>query len=171
MLHLLHRSCLSSTSASEDTDQSTIVAGPSLLTQTGVHRPSPSLFSLPGLRSLPFWTAPDNSSKLRFAFNDSAIKHAVEHVESHYESIREEYFAAVLGQGTSTDPHSNVISKPLEPDYDLANKGGEHADDALHSGTPKADAEPVLPFLERFRNTTTAYSLHVGSWEWHSYIL
>ena len=33
--------------------------------------------------------------------------------------------------------------KPLEPDYDVATQGGEHAEDALHSGT----------------------------WDWHSYIL
>lgn len=136
----LFRSSLS-TSASDD--QSTIVGGPSLLTQTGVHRPSPSLFYLPGLRTLPFWTAPDDSSKLRIAFNDTSIKHAVEHVESNYKSIRQEYFGAVLGQGTSTDPLSGEIAKPLEPDYDLANKGGEHADGALHT----------------------------GQWEWHSYIL
>jgi len=35
------------------------------------------------------------------------------------------------------------LSKPLEPDYDVASKGGEHAEDSLHSGT----------------------------WDWHSYIL
>ena len=149
----LSRSCLS-TSASED--QSTIVGGPSLLTQTGVHRPSPSLFYLPGLRSVPFWTAPtdpDNSSKLRFAFNDRSIKHAVEHVESNYESIRAEYFGAVLGQRKSTD---HVIAKPLEPDYDLANKGGEHADGALHSGKWRLIAVCQANVLdERFRNSTT----------------
>lgn len=35
------------------------------------------------------------------------------------------------------------MAKPMEPDYDVASKGGEHAKDALHSGT----------------------------WDWHSYIL
>jgi len=143
----LFRSSLS-TSASDD--QSTIVGGPSLLTQTGVHRPSPSLFYLPGLRTLPFWTAPDDSSKLRIAFNDTSIKHAVEHVESNYKSIRQEYFGAVLGQGTSTDPLSGEIAKPLEPDYDLANKGGEHADGALHTGKLRLILGLPCQFLRDF---------------------
>ena len=63
-------------------------------------------------------------------------------MESNYDDIRSEYFNAVLGQGNETNPHNN-ISKPLEPDYDVASKGGEHAEDALHSGT----------------------------WDWHSYML
>ena len=41
--------------------------------------------------------------------------------------IRAEYFHAVLGQGRGTDPHSDGVSKPLEPDYDVSRKGGEHA--------------------------------------------
>ncbi|KAL7456256.1 hypothetical protein ACHAWC_009483 [Mediolabrus comicus] len=131
-------------------DSSTIIQGPSLLTMTGVHRPSPSLFYLPGLRSLPFWTAPESDGKHssqnrqhRIAFNDSTVTAAVEFVESNFESIRAEYFSSVLGQGIDTDPHNNNVRKPLEPDYDVASKGGEHADDALHS----------------------------GAWDWHSYIL
>ena len=141
-----------SSSASEDEppeDSATIIQGPSLLTLTGVHRPSPSLFQLPGLRSLPFWTAPESSENLsqnrkhRVAFNDPAVTAAVEYVESNYESIRAEYFASVLGQGKDNDLGSGKVMKPLEPDYDVASKGGEHADDALHS----------------------------GNWDWHSYVL
>lgn len=128
-------------------DSSTIIQGPSLLTMTGVHRPSPSLFYLPGLRSLPFWTAPESDGNQnrqhRIAFNDSTVTAAVEFAESNFESIRAEYFSSVLGQGVGADPHSNNVRKPLEPDYDVASKGGEHADDALHS----------------------------GNWDWHSYIL
>ena len=48
--------------------------------------------------------------------------------------------------GYSTDLNSDSSNKkiaPLEPDYDVNTKGGEHADDALHEGT----------------------------WDWHSYIL
>ena len=65
------------------------------------------------------------------------------HVESNFGPIRAEYFHAVLGQGRGTDPHSDSVSKPLEPDYDVSRKDGEHAEDALHR----------------------------GSWDWHSYIL
>ena len=136
-------------------DSATIIQGPSLLTSTGVHRPSPSLFYLPGLRALPFWTAPGDASnkstnqqpqqqrRHRIAFNDPIITSAVQHVESNYDDIKAEYFSAVLGQGTETNPHNNNVSKPLEPDYDISSKGGEHAEDALHS----------------------------GNWDWHSYIL
>lgn len=133
-----------------DDSASTIIQGPSLLTSTGAHRPSPSLFYLPGLRSLPFWTAPSSSSstagRQRVAFNDPFVASAIRHVESNYDDIRSEYFAAVLGQGRSTDLDNNDGSRkirPLEPDYDVSTRGGEHADDALHG----------------------------GGWDWHSYIL
>ena len=130
-------------------DSATIINGPSLLTLTGVHRPNPSIFYLPGLRSLPFWTAPESghqssqNRKHRIAFNDPTVTAAVEFVESNFESIRNEYFSSVLGQGIETASNSNNVRNPLEPDYDVASKGGEHADDALHSGT----------------------------WDWHSYVL
>ena len=150
----LQTSFSSSTSTKEEeeeqlpTGSATIIQGPSLLTSTGVHRPSPSLFHLPGLRHLPFWTAPGDNDSLqqrrhRIAFNDPIITSAVQHVESNYDDIKAEYFAAVLGQGTETNPLDNNVSKPLEPDYDVSSKGGEHAEDSLHS----------------------------GNWDWHSYIL
>ena len=133
----------------------TIVRGPSLLTSTGVHRPSPSLFHLPGLRSLPFWTAPTSSfspqragqregPRHRVAFNDPLITAAISHVEASYDVIRSEYFAAVLGKSDEISlDEDDVKRRPLEPDYDVTSRGGEHASDALHT----------------------------GSWDWHSCML
>ena len=145
--HLHISASLSSSSNDGDPPENsaTIIQGPSLLTSTGSHRPSPSLFYLPGLRSLPFWTAPGQPPQQmqRVAFNDGVIISAIEHLESNYNVIRSEYFAAVLGHGNETNLDTDKSIKPLEPDYDLASKGGEHADDALHKGI----------------------------WDWHSYIL
>lgn len=128
-------------------DAATVVQGPSLLTNTSAHRPSPSLFHLPGLRSLPFWTAPSSSrgdgGRHRVAYGDPAVSHAVRAIEDAFEDVREEYMSAVVGQGTSTDPLAGKVRPPLEPDYDVNQRGGEHASDALHS----------------------------GSWDWHSYVL
>lgn len=134
----------------------TIIQGPSLLTSTGVHRPSPSLFHLPGLRSLPFWTSSPSSlsssasgtsgpsPKHRIAFNDPFVSTAVSHLESNYHDIRSEYFAAVLGNSDQVSLDENDIKRrPLEPDYDVSSRGGEHANDALHT----------------------------GSWDWHSCLL
>ena len=150
--------------SSDHNSSATIIQGPSLLTSTGVHRPSPSLFHLPGLRSLPLWTAPpevqqqqQEGRRTRIAYNDPIVTAAVQHVESNYASIKSEYFSAVLGQGTDivaslfmnninnggSGTSTTLSSKPLEPDYDVSTRGGEHAEDALHSGT----------------------------WDWHSYIL
>ena len=128
----------------------TIIQGPSLLANTGFHRPSPSIFFLPGLRSLPFWTAPpppadqhNDPSKVSVAYNDPTITKIVKHLESNYETIKEEYMNAVMGFGTTTDMSGTPnVSKPLEPDYDV-NKRVEHANDKLH----------------------------IGNWDWHSYIL
>lgn len=66
-------------------------------------------------------------------------------MESNYGDIRSEYFAAVLGQrGTTTNADDDYPpEKPLEPDYDVSSRGGEHASDALHT----------------------------GSWDWHSCVL
>ena len=154
------------TNPSNDTDEppvdssATIIQGPSLLTSTGVHRPSPSLFHLPGLRSLPLWTAAPSSSsspsasgasgggpsapKHRIAFNDPFVSAAVAHLESNYHDIRSEYFAAVLGNSDQISLDENDMKRrPLEPDYDVTSRGGEHATDALHT----------------------------GSWDWHSCLL
>lgn len=137
------------TSATPPEDAATIIQGPSLLTNTSKFRPSPSIFFLPGLRSLPFWTAPpqndkEKTSKINVAFGDPTVTEIVRHLESNYQVIKEEYMHAVMGLGNKTDlnPESPSVSKPLEPDYDV-NLKGEHASDKLHH----------------------------GSWDWHSYIL
>jgi hypothetical protein len=68
------RRCLSSVESELPGDVATIIQGPSLLTNTNVYRPSPSVFFLPGLRSLPFWTAPPTDSgdptKVQIAYGD-----------------------------------------------------------------------------------------------------
>ena len=142
----------------------TIVQGPSLLASTGVHRPSPSLFHLPGLRSLPFWTAPSSAipspreggreeeqeeerrrlaqRRHRIAFNDPIVSSVVSRIEEGYDDIKSEYLEAVLGLGTTTDDDA-PRKVPLEPDYDVSSGGGEH-------------------------NNVTNAALHVGSWDWHS---
>ena len=160
----LHKCLLSTSTNSQDKqslpsdDLATIVQGPSLLTNTGFSRPSPSLFFLPGLRSLPFWTAPYENgtnkiskSKLQIAFNDPTVSAIVQHLENNYETIRDEYKSSILGiqspSVTLTDsPHETNFSfkSPLQPDYDLNSKGLEH-----NQGSE---------------------SLHDGQWDWHSYI-
>lgn len=67
-----------------------VVQGPSLLRTTSMARPSPSLLFLPGLRSLPFWTAPDYS---RIAYGDPTVGQVVNHLESHASTIRNEYLS------------------------------------------------------------------------------
>ena len=143
---------MSTSSSSSDTilpeDASTIIQGPSLLTNTNKFRPSPSIFFLPGLRSLPFWTAPrsnnGNSQKNIIAYGEQRITQIVNHLEANYELIKKEYMHAVMGMGNKTDVSADnpSVSKPLQPDYDV-NLKGEHASDKLHAGT----------------------------WDWHSYIL
>ena len=148
----------------------TIVQGPSLLTNTGHPRPSPTLFFLPGLRSLPFWTAPHDKSeekeskkgqKLKIAYNDPAVSEIVQHLEDNFEDIRDEYMSAILGiqtpassiilstSGNSLDAHTqpNLVSSfraPLQPDYDVDSRGLEHNDNNE--------------------------ALHEGQWDWHSFI-
>jgi len=113
----------SDTSTGSSTAGSIIVQGPSLLTSTGIHRPNPSLFQLPGLRSLPFWTK-DNV----VAYNDPTVTKIVQHVEGNADVIKQEYLAAVMGVNRKN------ADDVLEPDYDLGgSKGNEHVD-ALHEG-------------------------------------
>jgi hypothetical protein len=129
---------ITSISFSTQHHAATIVQGPALLTQTGTHRPQPSLFLLPGLRSLPFWTAPPNSnSRVSVAYGDPVLISIVHHLEQNFDIIREEYLRGVMGIGRDI-----ANPKPLESDYDLKTSGGEHA----------------------------ATSLHVGTWDWHSFI-
>jgi len=114
-----------------DDDTATILQGPSLLTNTGSHRPNPSLFFLPGLRSLPFWTAPSSSqSDHRVAFNDPTVSSVLQHVESHYDVIKEEYLSSVVGTSSTS---SEEPQKGMESDYDAGHSAGsEHQ--KLHAG-------------------------------------
>lgn len=122
------------------------------------------MFLLPGLRSLPFWTAPhsqqdssksNKSSGVKVAFNDPTVSGIVQHLEDNFEPIRQEYLSAVLGIQnydrpssvirTTTDDNDDGRSpfrSPLEPDYDVNRQQGG------------ADGQ----------------RLHEGQWDWHSYM-
>eukprot|EP01083_Nonionella_stella_P272124 922562_1 len=93
VFHLSRILRLSSSSSSSSSlsdlpppDAAQIIQGPSLLANTNVHRPSPSMFFLPGLRSLPFWTSPptaeDDPSKVSIAYGDPAVTSIVKHLEA-----------------------------------------------------------------------------------------
>lgn len=66
-----------------------VIQGPSLL-RTSLDRPNPSLIHLPGLRSLPFWTQWDGNVT-RVAYQDEQVAFCVDHLQSHWETLREEY--------------------------------------------------------------------------------
>jgi len=91
-----------------------VVQGPSLL-ETSLHRPSPSLMFLPGLRSLPFWTSFDGTSNL-IAYQDPVVSHVVQYLQQHVSTFQNEF----------EKEQANVPS-----DYQT---GGEH-DSKLHSGS------------------------------------
>lgn len=80
--------------------------------RTPVARPSPSLMFLPGLRSLPFWTSPDHS---QVAYRDETVTRVVQHLESHIETIRNEYLR---------------VAPTLKSDYEETDMGS-----SLHQGT------------------------------------
>jgi hypothetical protein len=70
------------------------------------------------------------------AYNDAIVKSIVDHVESNSDQIRQEYLQAASCEGPdATQKEKNeAAAKILKPDYDLKEKVGEHASDALHSG-------------------------------------
>jgi Aspartyl/Asparaginyl beta-hydroxylase len=91
-----------------------LIQGPALL-KTSAHRPRPSLFTLPGLRSLPYWSQyckDDGATQIAYA--DPTVMEIVNHLESNWRTIRDEYDAQ---HATSTS------------DYDVQT---EHA--TLHEG-------------------------------------
>lgn len=90
-----------------------VIQGPSLL-RTSLDRPNPSLIHLPGLRSLPFWTQSDGNSTNRVAYQDPQVTYCVEHLQSHWETLRDEY---------------RRVSPQLKSDYEQAT---EHM--KLHDG-------------------------------------
>jgi len=150
--------CFSSSTSNNNNSNSnnnntvaTIIQGPALLTQTGFVRPSPTLFYLPGLRSHPFWTARSrstngSSSGVTVAYGEPTLTRITQLLESNYDIIRDEYMNGVMGiarnASSFTDMNKPTSRKPLESDYDVKASGGEHA-------------------------STT---LHVGTWDWHSYL-
>eukprot|EP00550_Attheya_septentrionalis_P006654 CAMPEP_0198294158 /NCGR_PEP_ID=MMETSP1449-20131203/21148_1 /TAXON_ID=420275 /ORGANISM="Attheya septentrionalis, Strain CCMP2084" /LENGTH=310 /DNA_ID=CAMNT_0043994033 /DNA_START=71 /DNA_END=1003 /DNA_ORIENTATION=+ len=135
----------SSSSSEEQFSAASLVQGPSLLKDTGVERPNPSLFLLPGLRSLAFWSAPAASTNAqnqhRIAYGDPHTTRAVQLLEDNFADIQAEYLARVVGMSNHSGAAPNP--RPLESDYDTSKHGGEHANDALHTGT----------------------------WDWHSHLL
>lgn len=113
-LLVVPRRSFSTGSGNEEKAIASLVQGPSLLV-TSLHRPNPTLISLLGLRSLPFWTSFDGTTN-RVAYQDPMITHVVEYLEKNITTFKDEYEAQ----------QSNVSS-----DYVT---GGEH-DKTLHTGT------------------------------------
>jgi Aspartyl/Asparaginyl beta-hydroxylase len=93
-----------------------VLQGPSML-HTTLHRSSPTLMLLPGLRALPFWTC---GTTHRVAYQDPTVQRIVQHLEAATATIQAEY----------ADQQQRVFS-----DYDVTSRGGEHALDSLHTGT------------------------------------
>lgn len=107
-----------------------VVQGPSLL-RTSLDRPNPSLIHLPGLRALPFWTQADKSGANRVAYGAVGVTRAVEHLQAHWTTIRDEYTRVApqrpsdyedaatehkLHQGT-WDWHSYMLKGQLQGDF------------------------------------------------------
>lgn len=122
----------------------TVVESGRLVTTTTSNslRPQPSMFSLLGLRSSPFWTSPNNalppggSVRQRIAYGDEYVADVVEKLESSYKDIKKEYMAAVMG---INDGDKAVNTQLMEGDYDVGSSEQGH-------------------------------QLHKGSWDWHSYV-
>mmetsp|Transcript_29520 Transcript_29520/g.43606 ORF Transcript_29520/g.43606 Transcript_29520/m.43606 type:complete len:315 (+) Transcript_29520:64-1008(+) len=108
----------SNNTTGEDRTMAVVLRGPSTL-YTSLHRPSPSLMMMPGLRSLPVWTSYDAKSKTnRIAYQDPSVNKIVQHLQAHVEEIRDEYLSA---------------SPSLDSDYDETSRG-EHSESSLHTG-------------------------------------
>lgn len=77
-----------------------------------VARPSPSLMFLPGLRSLPFWTSPeDDNGNKKIAYGDPTVSRVVQYLEHHVDTIREEYLkvAPTLKSDYHTTGHADTL--------------------------------------------------------------
>jgi Aspartyl/Asparaginyl beta-hydroxylase len=115
-----------------------LIQGPALL-KTSAHRPRPSLFSIPGLRSLPFWSQYGVDGASRIAYSDPTVLGIVNHLESNWYHIRNEY----------DDQRATTPS-----DYDTQS---EHA--TLHEGqwdwrSYMRNGEKLPDFAIRFPETT-----------------
>lgn len=128
-------------STSQDSTSATIIQGPALLTHTGVFRPSPTLFCLTGLRSHPFWTAPPNRQG-----GGVTVAYGEPTLTAITQLFESNYDVIreeyMRGVMGIGKAHHETHPKPLESDYDIKASGGEHA----------------------------STSLHVGTWNWHSYL-
>jgi len=92
----------------------------------------------------PFGLLVTSPKKFNVAYNEPTVSKIVDHLESNFQVIKGEYMSACMGMRIATDPNSSIgVTKPLEPDYDVNRAGGE----------------------------STTEGLHVGTWDWHSYLL
>eukprot|EP00934_Nitzschia_sp_Nitz4_P005019 Nitzschia sp. Nitz4//scaffold262_size27079//2271//3104//NITZ4_008217-RA/size27079-processed-gene-0.1-mRNA-1//1//CDS//3329544742//5009//frame0 len=119
-----------------------VIQGPSLL-RTPVPRPNPSLLYLPGLRSLPFWTAPDYR---RIAYGDPTLTHVVNHLEANVETIRQEYLQVapgmrsdyeatdhgVAGNPSKTGPTGSTLHDGVWEWHSYMNKGNVQGHFVFH---------------------------------------
>eukprot|EP00520_Triparma_pacifica_P004081 CAMPEP_0118659358 /NCGR_PEP_ID=MMETSP0785-20121206/15067_1 /TAXON_ID=91992 /ORGANISM="Bolidomonas pacifica, Strain CCMP 1866" /LENGTH=280 /DNA_ID=CAMNT_0006552453 /DNA_START=297 /DNA_END=1139 /DNA_ORIENTATION=+ len=122
----------------------TVVESGRLVTTTPSNalRPQPSMFTLLGLRSSPFWTSPNNNlppggkTNQRIAYGDEYVAEVVDKLEASYKEIKKEYMEAVMG---ISDGGKAVNTALMEGDYDA-------------------------------NSTDQGHKLHKGSWDWHSYV-
>eukprot|EP00977_Amphora_coffeiformis_P001435 scaffold291_cov168-Amphora_coffeaeformis.AAC.4 len=138
---------------------SNVIQGPSLL-RTRLDRPNPSLILLPGLRSLPFWTQPTSESNNnnnnhnnhatkntnRVAYQDPQVTFCVEHLQSQWKTLRDEYTA--VAPGLASDYH---------PQQDNGNSNSNSNSNTTSTSTTTG--------------TEHQQTLHEGTWDWHSYML
>ena len=109
-----------------------VVQGPSLL-RTPVHRPSPSLLFLPGLRSIPMWTSLSNEGVNRVAYQDPTVSQVVDYLEGNVDRIRDEYLE--VASSVKSDYLVNDHSKLHEGEWDwhsYMNKGSVQGHFANH---------------------------------------
>ncbi|KAL3811139.1 hypothetical protein ACHAXA_006187 [Cyclostephanos tholiformis] len=167
----------------DDNDTATIIRGPSLLSSTGVHRPSPSLFHLPGLRSLPFWTAPHSMPPPPRGGGGRGRGREEREEEREEEDLRHRRQPSRHRIAFNDPVVSSIVSR-LEEGYDdikseyleavlglghaAANDGDVDDDIARGRRSP-----PLVPDYDASsggveHKNDVANALHVGSWDWHS---
>jgi len=116
----------------EEPPMAAVVKGPSLVF-TSLHRPSPSLMMMSGLRSLPVWTSYDKKTQTnRIAYQDPSLTKILEHLSSNADTIRDEYLQvspnipsdyedsdeSALHSGT-WDWHSYLLKGKIQPEFAL----------------------------------------------------
>eukprot|EP00522_Entomoneis_paludosa_P005784 CAMPEP_0172454986 /NCGR_PEP_ID=MMETSP1065-20121228/11810_1 /TAXON_ID=265537 /ORGANISM="Amphiprora paludosa, Strain CCMP125" /LENGTH=675 /DNA_ID=CAMNT_0013207415 /DNA_START=59 /DNA_END=2086 /DNA_ORIENTATION=+ len=89
---------------------------PILLLTQGQDRPQPTLYYLPGMRSLPFWTPQQEEPDVaKVAYQEASLTWAVQLMEQAYSTILDEYqkVAPHLPSDHTADPNSDHL--PLQP--------------------------------------------------------